>query len=494
MRKHIILSSTVTIILLIFLATISIYKMIELSSLSEKLYNHPFIVTNATKSIESNIISIERYMKEIITTNTEEELNNLIKKIDESEIVIYDNFKKIFERYLGNKNDIEKSFNAFKNWKPIRNEVVTLVRKKDYEEAIKLSNGMDAKHVDYMNKQIKTLIDFAQNKAVFFHNNTIKSKKEAVVFILITVFIILFIIISMFWFLIRNLKERDKETKKYLHLIDYHIMSATLNKDLNFFYVSSALLKILAYSKDEFIIISSSFYGDKKEEILNILNSAENWEGEIEVKTKSEETKWLSSKIVPIYDDNYNITGFNNIFYDISSEKRIEEISQHDSMTNIYNRRYFDEIFPKKLNISNRNNLILVFIMIDIDKFKDYNDTYGHQEGDNTLKKVAGVLSKSMKRASDYAFRLGGEEFGLLFNINNEDDALTIAQEVKQKVEELKIIHSKNKVSRYITISLGVKVIKPNSKSNIEEIYAKTDKALYEAKETGRNKIVIVGQ
>lgn len=496
MQKHIILSFSITIILLILLAFISIYKMLELATLSEKLYNHPFTVTNATKNIHANIISIQRDMRDIIVSKSPEELNNLIKEIDEKELLVYNEFRMVFERYLGDKNDIQKSFNAFKNWKPIRSELITLIRKKEYDDAIKIRNSIDEEHIKYLNKQVKILIDYAQNKAIFFHENTLKSKNEAITFVLITVSIILFIVISMFAFLIRNLNKTDVERKKYLHLIDQNILSATLDMDFNFKDVSNAFLRKFGYTKDEFLEISNTIYKNNenfdKKKVLIILKSGETWEGEIKRETNYKKIKWFISKIVPIFDDNYVIVGFNNILTDISSEKRIKEISRHDALTNIYNRRYFDEVFPKLINTSSRNNLLLVFVMLDIDKFKDYNDTYGHQEGDNTLIKVAKVLSQTMKRASDYAFRLGGEEFGLLFNINNEEDALNIVQEIKQKVEKLKIIHSKNDVSRYITVSLGVKVIKPDSKSNIEDIYARTDKALYEAKETGRNKIVKV--
>ncbi len=496
MQKHIILSFSITIILLVFLAFISIFKMLELSDLSEKLYHHPFTVTNATKNIQSNIISIQKDMNEIIHSKSQEELNALIREIDKKELLVYEEFKKVFERYLGDKNDIQKSFNAFINWKPIRSEIITLVRKKEYKSVNNIDQSIDEKHIQYLNKQVKILIDYAQNKAIFFHDNTMKSKKETISFILIIVSIILFIIISMFAFLIRNLNRKDKERKKYLYLIDQNIISATLDKNFNFTDVSNAFLRIFGYSKDEFMNISKTIYEKnrdfKRAQVLNILKSGKSWEGEIIVDTNYKKTKWFMSKIVPIFDDNYSIVGFNNILTDISSEKRIEEISQHDALTNIYNRRYFDEVFPKQINTSSRNNILLVFIMLDIDKFKDYNDTYGHQEGDNTLIKVASVLSQTMKRSSDYAFRLGGEEFGLLFNIKNEEDALKIAQDVKQKVEDLKIEHSKNKVSKYITISLGVKVIKPDNKLNIEEIYVSADKALYEAKETGRNKIVKV--
>lgn len=470
--------------------------MLELSDLSEKLFNHPFTVTNATKNIQSNILSIQNDMKDIIHSNTSKELNNLIKQIDDKELVVYEDFKKIFDRYLGDKNDIQKSYNAFKSWKPIRAEIITQARKKEFKDIIKINENVSEEHIKYLNKQVEILIDYAHNKAIFFHANTLESKKEAIVFIVSTITIILFIIVSMFGFLIRNLNKKDTQTKKYLHLIDQNIISATLDVDFNFVDVSNAFLRIFGYSKEEFFEISKNIYKDndnfEKKKVLVTLKSGENWEGEIKTLTNYKKTKWFTSKIVPIFDNNYKVTGFNNILVDISSEKRIEEISRHDALTDIYNRRYFDEVFPKLINISTRNNILLSFVMIDVDKFKDFNDSYGHQEGDKTLIKVAKVLSNSMKRASDYAFRLGGEEFGLLFNIKKEEDALKIVESIKQKVENLKIEHNKNTASKYVTISLGIKVIKPDSKSTVKDVYALTDKALYEAKETGRNKIIKV--
>ncbi len=496
MQRHIILSFSITIILLILLAYISIYKMLELSNLSQKLYEHPFVVTNATKEIQSNIISIQKDMQDILTSNSNDELKNSIENIKAKVIIVNNQFEKIFKKYLGNKSDIENSFQAFKKWEPIRDEIISLIKKKNYESAININKTLAKEHIKNLNTQVNILIEFAHNKAVLFFNDIQKSKSEAIFFIISTVLLILLIIVSMFWFLIVNLNEKDKERKKYLQMIDQNIFSGKLDENLDFIKISDALLQILGYSSKDFTSISNRIYADNKsfdkEKVLNILNSGNTWEGEIKVQISHKKTKCFISKIVPIFDNNYNITGYNNIFKDITSEKRIEEISRHDSMTNIYNRRYFDEIFPKQINISSRNNLLLVFAMIDIDKFKDYNDTYGHQEGDNTLIKVAKVLSQTMKRSSDYAFRIGGEEFGLLFNTKDEKDALKIVENIKQKVENLKIEHSKNKASKYVTISIGVKIINPDCKATVEELYASADKALYEAKETGRNKIVFL--
>ena len=134
---------------------------------------------------------------------------------------------------------------------------------------------------------------------------------------------------------------------------------------------------------------------------------------------------------------------------------------------------------------------LLVFVLVDIDNFKIYNDTYGHQDGDTALQSVAKSLKNTLHRSYDYVFRLGGEEFGLLYFAESEEDALKIATDAKENVEKLKIKHSGNTASKYITISSGLYLIKENDINSSDEIYKKADEALYIAKESGRNKVSI---
>ncbi len=129
---------------------------------------------------------------------------------------------------------------------------------------------------------------------------------------------------------------------------------------------------------------------------------------------------------------------------------------------------------------------------MDIDHFKQYNDTYGHQDGDTTLKLVANALKKTLNRPDDYTFRLGGEEFGLLYHITNEEDGLNIANQARQNIENLKIEHTGNSASSYVTISSGLYIIKSDDINSEDIIYKKSDEALYVAKQNGRNQVSIV--
>jgi diguanylate cyclase (GGDEF)-like protein len=164
----------------------------------------------------------------------------------------------------------------------------------------------------------------------------------------------------------------------------------------------------------------------------------------------------------------------------------------HDSLTGLYNRRYYDEIIKKELIRSKRDKVFFTFVILDIDYFKRYNDTYGHQEGDNVLKAVAEVLKKNLNRCGDYCFRLGGEEFGFLFTGKSADESYRFSNMICKEIENLCIPHSKNEASKYLTASFGILNTNIESSSVQEDaIYLAADKALYKAKEDGRNCVVI---
>lgn len=170
---------------------------------------------------------------------------------------------------------------------------------------------------------------------------------------------------------------------------------------------------------------------------------------------------------------------------------KIEELTITDGMTSLYNRRYFDETFELFLKIQQRIKQTPVFIILDIDYFKQYNDTYGHQAGDIAIKTVAKQLKNSLRRAGDMAFRLGGEEFGILCTEQSKPQALSFADEIRKRVEDEKVEHKKSGVSKYLTISIGVIIIEPKFVNNVTDIYRYADEALYRAKNEGRNRVVL---
>jgi diguanylate cyclase (GGDEF)-like protein len=173
-----------------------------------------------------------------------------------------------------------------------------------------------------------------------------------------------------------------------------------------------------------------------------------------------------------------------------AANRKLEKLSQTDSLTGVFNRFMFDRTVKAEWNRCKRHFLPLSLIMIDIDFFKAFNDNYGHQTGDDCIRRVAEVLSACAKRSSDVVTRYGGEEFAIILPHMENENALELAEKMRIMVEELAIPHAYSCISEYATISLGVNTIIPSDKSSVEEYIRTADKALYEAKKF-RNNIVV---
>jgi len=190
--------------------------------------------------------------------------------------------------------------------------------------------------------------------------------------------------------------------------------------------------------------------------------------------------------------------------YEIS-DKKLQEVRENelkilkelqkevvtDSMTGLYNRRYFNEIIPKMLKTAQRHNTYISFFILDVDYFKDYNDYYGHQAGDEALKKVAKSLQEFVQRENDFVFRIGGEEFAGIVSIKNIQEGEEWLATLNEHIINLNIEHLQSKLDiKKLTVSIGVCSQLVTHKTDLEYFYKHADKTLYEAKESGRNKII----
>lgn len=167
----------------------------------------------------------------------------------------------------------------------------------------------------------------------------------------------------------------------------------------------------------------------------------------------------------------------------------LNNLSITDFLTGLYNRRHFQEIFEKKISLLDRHNHKFSLALVDIDFFKDYNDCYGHHAGDEVLIKMGKIIKDTFHRPNDYAFRLGGEEFGLLFDVERSEDAYELVETLRKNVENAKIESCNYTVSEYITVSIGLGNINYLVKYELNPIYLydEIDKLLYLSKGNGRN-------
>jgi diguanylate cyclase (GGDEF)-like protein len=167
----------------------------------------------------------------------------------------------------------------------------------------------------------------------------------------------------------------------------------------------------------------------------------------------------------------------------------LERISALDTLTQIANRRRFDAVLRQEWRRSARDDSPLSLVFCDIDYFKRFNDTYGHQAGDECLVRVAQTVEETLNRPADLAARYGGEEFIALLVDTEVEGARMLAERMRARVEELRIAHQASSVAPYLTVSLGVATVVPRPAIRPEDLVALADRALYAAKEKGRNRV-----
>ncbi len=169
----------------------------------------------------------------------------------------------------------------------------------------------------------------------------------------------------------------------------------------------------------------------------------------------------------------------------------LKRLSQRDDLTQLYNRRTFSEKAEEQWRQAARSKQPLSILLLDIDYFKPYNDTYGHPAGDACIKMVARTLSKSLNRPGDIVARYGGEEFIALLSNTPELGAKHLGEQIRKTVERYNIPHKESPVSSRVTVSVGISVVNFTTGTTLEQQINLADKALYEAKDTGRNRVAV---
>jgi diguanylate cyclase (GGDEF)-like protein len=168
----------------------------------------------------------------------------------------------------------------------------------------------------------------------------------------------------------------------------------------------------------------------------------------------------------------------------------LNELAERDGMTGLYNRRIFDDYVERLWRQSRRESTGVAIIFVDIDCFKLYNDFYGHQAGDDCLKRVAKCIARGAKRPFDFAARYGGEEFVLVLYGPPDEYARNLPEEIRREVLELEIPHAGSTVASHVTVSVGLAFATPGTSRSLAGAIQTADEALYQAKREGRNRVV----
>ena len=291
-----------------------------------------------------------------------------------------------------------------------------------------------------------------------------------------------------------ELQTLNYQMFKYVSMMNEHVLYSKTNLEGIITYASHAFCLKCGYTQDELIGKPHSIvrHPDTEPDLYKVmwdsLLEGKSWSGELRNKTKDGFDYWVYAHIYPDKNQDGEIVGYCSIRHDITDQKKIEDIARLDHLTNLYNRRYFQKIMSEEIRRCAWNGLYLGFAIFDVDYFKAYNDTYGHMAGDEALISISQNLREQLKRITDYAFRLGGEEFAILFVHNDKKKIISHAKKIRKSMTDLKIEHSKSDASKYLSVSMGLIIAHADLQLDVKDFYSAADRLLYLSKKKGRNR------
>ncbi|WP_310439692.1 diguanylate cyclase [Sulfuricurvum sp.] len=273
---------------------------------------------------------------------------------------------------------------------------------------------------------------------------------------------------------------------QYISLLEKYVSTSITDVEGVIVYASKAFCEMTGYTQEELIgkkhtiLRHPDMPNEIYTELWTTITQGKPWHGRIKNRTKYKESYWVDAHIEPIFD-NGKIIGYQAIRQNITEEALFETLAKIDILTGLYNRKTIGEFAQVSIDEAQRYQTPLSVIMVDLDDFKQINDTYGHPAGDEVLKKIS-VIFQNLVRSSDRVGRWGGEEFLILL-------PQTTYGQAKELAERLCVEFSSHKFEKigYKTASFGVALLE--AEDTLERLIEKADKALYTAKKLGKNRI-----
>jgi diguanylate cyclase (GGDEF)-like protein/PAS domain S-box-containing protein len=277
---------------------------------------------------------------------------------------------------------------------------------------------------------------------------------------------------------------------------------------MQFAYIGPQIERLLGWSPASWVSVedwATRIHPEDRERVVNFCvaqsKAGTDHEADYRALTQDGNHVWIRDVVHVVRNEAGEVDSLVGFMFDISERKKTEEqlvvlqkeleaLSFKDGLTGVANRRRFDSILEVEWANARRNNQPLSVIMLDIDHFKQYNDHYGHLQGDACLKQVAQVLNSAATRARDLFARFGGEEFVLVLPETDEKSAAKIAERCRNLIFKEQIAHAASPTSQILTVSIGVSSITPSHQDAPLGFIEEADRRLYQAKQRGRNCIV----
>jgi diguanylate cyclase (GGDEF)-like protein/PAS domain S-box-containing protein len=276
---------------------------------------------------------------------------------------------------------------------------------------------------------------------------------------------------------------------------------------MRFAYIGPQIEPLLGWSQDSWMSVddwASRIHPDDREHVVNFCVSqsvaGKDHEADYRALTKDDRYVWIRDVVHVVRGEDGEVDSLVGFMFDISERKRIEHelmkmqkkleaLSFEDGLTATSNRRHYDERLQAEWKAAQTGQHPLSLILLDIDHFKDYNDFYGHIQGDECLVRIAGALKEIGGRPRDIVARYGGEEFVLLLPETSEAAAAVLAERCRAVIEGLHIRHERSSCSAFVTASVGVGTVIPPFEGDALHFCDAVDKLLYAAKQEGRNRV-----
>jgi diguanylate cyclase (GGDEF)-like protein/PAS domain S-box-containing protein len=294
-----------------------------------------------------------------------------------------------------------------------------------------------------------------------------------------------------------ELEAARNKLREQLALIDEHVIISRTDAQGRITSVSNAFCRVFGYSRHDLLgrplreLIDTEIPDQQVDQIWAAVGSGYTWRGELKYRRHDGTSFWTYDVITPNSGGDEAL-GFTAVRHDISDRKRVEQLSITDELTGLYNRRYLHAVIGREAAHALRQGKQLGMLVADADNFKRYNDTYGHQAGDDVLRRIGAVLKIHTFPDRFIPFRLGGEEFGVLAAVSSPQELAALGERLVAAVAEQQIPHAGNAPHAVVTLSVGG-ALPPGQPFNLDAVYLLADRALYRAKSGGRNRTVFEG-
>lgn len=317
-----------------------------------------------------------------------------------------------------------------------------------------------------------------------------------------------FILYAIIYVIFSERRQKIVEKQMYESVFKHNLHPAfMINERGRITKINDAAEKIYGYRKEEIMGLDYKIFlppeeAVKSQKVINQVLKGTAQKQETKIYHKSGYEIDVEFNAIPIVVAN-KVVGVVGFIKDISEEKRskkslenankhLKEISELDGLIGIKNRGFFEKEIKEQWDNALMDGRNLSLILLDVDFFKTYNDTYGHIIGDKCLKQVTEAVSKAIRKDWDTLCRYGGEEFIVILPETDCCDAYVIGERVRSSVENLKIPHIKSEASNFVTVSVGVSNTIPKEGESYEDLISRADEAMYMAKKNGRNKVTLL--